>query len=409
MIEVGIPVKAWYGDTKETLIFPDDWNVKVMESMHPIELQDGNDIESVFRWPIGTAELWQLARDSKNAVILVDDISRPTPAYRVLPHILEELRKGGITRKDVLIVMAVGGHRQLTKVDLTKKLGQDIVKTVEIICHEAGRDLTYIGKTSRNTRVEINRFVMDYDLKIGVGGITPNPGWYYGGGSKIVLPGVAGFETIRHNHMDLEYPDWAVDLTAACRLDSIEAARMVGLDFIVNTVVNGRREMAGLFVGDLQEAHEAGVRYCEEMYATEILENTDMVIANSYPVDTNWRHAGRSALFLDTVKPGGVKVAVCFAPEGCDNHFLHPAGPIERGNRSMEKSDLVLYSPVSADYEAYRSMGTDSVFYNSWATLMRDAGHKLGPGPKRVAIYPYAAIQTKAVGETNAPNNAYPH
>ena len=351
---VDIPVCSWYDDKDVALSFPDNWIVNVQHQKSFPPLNDF-EIQDIINSPIGMPSISELATQRSKAVILVDDLDRPTPVYKIIPYVLEELNRGGIKRGNTLIVMAVGGHRLLTRVDIIKKLGRSVVDAVEVINHTPDRNLVDLGTTSRGTPIHLNKFVMEYDLKIGIGGITPNPGWYFGGGSKIILPGVAGYETIKCNHHGLVYPFWAETPENPCRLDSEEAARMAGLDIILNTVINSKKKIVGLFVGDFVKAHRQGVEFACKAYGTDILTNSDMVVVNYYPMDSNWKHAGRSSLFLDTVNEGGVKVVSCFAPEGCQSHFLNRGGPVLPTRDVSTDSNLLLYSPLTSAYEAFRT------------------------------------------------------
>ena len=62
----------------------------------------------------------------QHRVIAVDDLTRPTQAYRFLPFIIDELRQGGIRGEGIKIVMAIGCHRPMLKLDQEKKLGKAI-------------------------------------------------------------------------------------------------------------------------------------------------------------------------------------------------------------------------------------------------------------------------------------------
>ena len=98
---------------------------------------DDDQIQLAIRNPIGSEPLRKIAESRKNAVIIVDDLSRPTPAFAVMPHILEELKTGGIGEGDIRIIIGVGTHRPIKRFEQRRKLGKDIVDRVEVINHNA--------------------------------------------------------------------------------------------------------------------------------------------------------------------------------------------------------------------------------------------------------------------------------
>ena len=120
MLEVKITTGAWYGDREQTLIFPGNWDVIVYKS-RGVDALDESGIQKAFAEPIGTERISDLARGKKSAVIIVDDMSRPTPAHLVVPHIINELKKGGIKGESIMFVMGGGTHRSLTDAELAQK------------------------------------------------------------------------------------------------------------------------------------------------------------------------------------------------------------------------------------------------------------------------------------------------
>src|ERR1700694_3934608 len=90
-----VPWACWFGDTMFDLPFPSAWDVQ----LHPPG--DGPDIGEegiarAFANPIGTPRIRDLARGKKTAVVVIDDLSRPTMGSRLLPPVIQELREAGI-------------------------------------------------------------------------------------------------------------------------------------------------------------------------------------------------------------------------------------------------------------------------------------------------------------------------
>ena len=199
-----------------------------------------------------------------------------------------------------LYTMSDGTRQMLRAIDepvsirlyYSKKLGEAVLERFPVYNHNPYENCTYLGETSRGTPVAVNTEVMGCDLRIGIGCILPHPLTGFGGGGKIVLPGVAAIETIAAHHANLIAEAFArgedvgtglgVFEGNPLRLDVAEAAAMAGLDMKIDTVVNGRGETAGLFVGEPAIAHDEGVKMAREAYATTPAESPDVVVLNTY-------------------------------------------------------------------------------------------------------------------------------
>lgn len=146
--------------------------------------------------PIGTAKLDDLLKPGHNVVIMVDDITRPTPAARILPLILEKIHAVGIPDRAVRFFVGLGTHRPMTEEELRIKLGDGVLAHFEVINRDY-RDGDYVdlGQTESGTPVEINREVLEADFKIAVGNVIPHISAGWGGGSKMILPGVCSAMT----------------------------------------------------------------------------------------------------------------------------------------------------------------------------------------------------------------------
>ena len=286
---------AWYGDKELTLNFPTDWEVEVLGPKDAPTLSD-TQIEQAFADPIGTSRISELAKGKKSATIIVDDLSRPTPAARIIPYILRELTAAGVPKSEIRFVAGVGAHRPLTDEDIVKKVGADIAAAYEVTNHNfMSGDLRAFGNLENGMPVYLNRTVADADFKICLGGIYPHSSVGFSGGAKLIVPGTAGFTTMFYFHTFPPGRGPAViegQSDEPDRRDSAElAAGVLGLDMIANVVLNSRREICGLFVGDFIKAHRKGAHFAMDTYGTVIPETTrketDLVIINCYPLDAD--------------------------------------------------------------------------------------------------------------------------
>ena len=286
---------AWYGDKALRLNFPADWEIEVLGPKDAPTLSDAQ-IEQAFAEPIGTPRISELATGKKSAAIVVDDLSRPTPAARVVPFLLQELAKAGVPKSEIRFVVGPGSHRPLTDEEIATKIGAEAAAAYEATNHDfMSGDLRALGNLDNGMPIYLNRVVADSDFKICLGGIYPHSSVGFSGGAKLIVPGIAGFATMYYLHTfppGRGYANIEGESDEPDRRGSAElAAAALGLDAIANVVLNSRREICGLFVGDFVQAHRKGARFALETYGTEVPETTrngtDLVIINCYPLDSD--------------------------------------------------------------------------------------------------------------------------
>jgi nickel-dependent lactate racemase len=269
--------------------------------------------------PLGRPRLGQLVEPGHAVTVLVDDFTRPTPAYKVLPVVLEELANAGVAQRNIRIIIARGTHRRLSPAEMRQKVGGCVVDRYEVKNHENDRDLVHLGESKMGTPVWINRTVVEADVRVAIGSVCAHPVAGYGGGAKIIVPGVAGEETIHINHSRCDHPNVTVGKLDGnpVREDMNDMARIAKLDFIVNTILNPHKEIIGAVAGDTLEAHKEGVRFYNDIYGVAVSQPADLVVVGASPRDATFGHA-TFALYAGAsmAKPGGLMVLVAPCTEG---------------------------------------------------------------------------------------------
>jgi len=86
-------------------------------------------IKQVFSRPIKSQGLLELAQGCSRVVILCDDNTRTTPVKLLLPEILSQLAKTGITKRQISILVSGGTHRIITAVNHEMKELYQYLKT----------------------------------------------------------------------------------------------------------------------------------------------------------------------------------------------------------------------------------------------------------------------------------------
>jgi len=295
MARIPLRSRAWHGDEQIDLPVPDAWRVDVLAPVDAPEAPD-HELLRALSQPHAGPSLQELARGKSTALIVVDDLGRPTPAHRIVPHLLALLEAAGIGAAGVSFLVATGSHRQISPQEIERKLGADIAAQYPVYCHDAFHDdLHDLGRLPSGMPVIVNRRVTDADLVIGISCILPHTMAGFSGGGKIMLPGCAGILSISELHSFEAKRERAQIESSPDHPDArevIEAfAERAGLTFSINTVINSRREIAAIVAGDFRDAHAEAVRRAVEVYRTEIPEdlrrNADIVIVNGYPLDAD--------------------------------------------------------------------------------------------------------------------------
>jgi nickel-dependent lactate racemase len=285
-----------YNQSQKTFEVPDARLLAVFDYPRvgkPTLDQERAAVEKALANPIGSSPLADLARPGKRIAILVDDWTRPTPAYRILPVLLERLAAVGCEDKHISIIIAKGMHRRLSREEMAQKVGKDVVERFEVNNHDPHDNLVELGKSPSGTPVFINRTVVEADLRIAVGSVVAHPIAGFGGGAKIIVPGVAGHGTIHNNHCLSNHPS----VTIGCvdgnpvRKDMEDIARMVHLDMIVNSILSPRLEIVDAVAGDVVAAHREGVRRYRAIYGVDIREQAEVGVVGASPRDGTFGHA----------------------------------------------------------------------------------------------------------------------
>ena len=407
--------RAWYGDTELTLNFPTGWEVEVLGPKDAPVLSDTR-IEKAFAEPIGTPRISELARGKKSAGIVVDDLSRPTPAARVIPFLLRELASAGVPKSEIRFVVGGGSHRPLTDEEVAKKIGADVAAEYEATSHDfMSGDLRALGNLSNGMPIYLNRVIADSDFKICLGGIYPHGSVGFGGGAKLVVPGIAGFATMFYFHTFSPGRGHAVIERKGSEPDhrdfAEEVAGVLDLDVIVNTVLNSRREICGLFVGDFVQAHREGAYFALDTYGTEIPEasrkETDLVVLNCYPLDSDPIQTGK-ALWATRYFEKAHTMALNPASDGICYHGLFEEIDYARfAQQRAERTQSELPPPQLGTQDQLHVWSEHFLvddFYKKHpgALLFRDLDQLIAlfaerlPSEAKVAVLPSAGIQVLA-------------
>jgi len=341
MVEIWLP----YGKTEVCARIPTGNFLGSLEPREKPGVQNPEaEIERAMREPLGTKRLREMAKLGDRVAIVVDDATRATPSYLMIPKILDELNSAGVKNEDITIIFACGIHREVKDDEMKGLLGEETLKKVRAINHDPqAEDQVRLGTTSLGTEVCVNRVFAEADVKILTGDVGLHYYAGYGGGRKSVLPGVASVQTIQRNHALLLRPNARTGMLEGNPVheDMVEAARLARVDFTLNLVTNSKQEIVKAFAGDMDQVFQEGVKLVDEMYKVPLERRADVVVvsAGGHPFDINLYQAYKGIdNALNAVKRGGVIVLVAECPEGHGHEVFYEWMTKFKTLKEMEKA-----------------------------------------------------------------------
>ena len=270
--------------------------------------------------PIGSSRLESVAGPEDTVVIVTSDITRPVPSRKILPQVIRRLLAGGVKGENITVVLALGSHRRHTPEEIDLLLGKEITETYR--CLDSNQeDILKLGSTTRNTPLDFFTPVVEADKRILIGNIEYHYFAGYSGGMKALMPGVSTRSAIQANHRLMTNPDaYAGRLHGnPVREDIDETYRYLPAHFLVNVILDEKKNIKSAFAGDVFAAHRQGCGYLDEIYKIEMDDPADIVVVSpgGYPKDINLYQAQKA---LDNakhaVKEGGTIILTAACTEG---------------------------------------------------------------------------------------------
>jgi len=329
-------VEVEYGARAFPVCVPKACRVLEMKEAPPLGDPQASILASINK-PIGSKPLPEILKDKQKPAdqltvcITTSDITRPVP-YKgdsgILPPLLDLLHRAGIRKENITLLVGTGTHRPSTRDEKETMFGKEVVDQYNIVDHECDNAemLVSIGTTKSGTEIFINRVFYAADVKIATALVESHFMAGVSGGRKAICPALVSRKTIEkfHSAQFLDSP-LATNLVLEgnpCHEEALEIALKAGVDFIINTVLNRRLELLGVFSGDLQQAHAKAVELLKQIVAIPTEQEYDVVLTHGGYVGINHYQNAKAAVgALPVVKAGGVIVlAACERDE-------NPIGP----------------------------------------------------------------------------------
>lgn len=372
-------VKFKYGDESVIIDLPDK-NVlgiigrkkdKSREARRPIREM----VKNALYKPEETSRLRQTLKKNRPGylVIIVSDISRNISNYSaILDLLVEEIIESGVREENIEFIVALGTHPVHTAEE-HKRLYSFLPDKFKFSFHDCHNNLKNIGKTSTGLDMLINERVMAADTVITTGKINYHYLAGFSGGRKSILPGVAGHETIRENHIKLVRNGIGIGRLEGnvINQEMEEASQMVGVDFALNIIEDHNQDTIWAKAGQAEAVFRIGTEFFLREFSFDIKQKADCIFVAAGRDDKDFFAAHKIInLAAGFVKPHGSIVLIAQAPDGpgnerfndylvnfsLDDLINYPANKIELGGhrafvtaRLLKDYRIYVHSSIGAD------------------------------------------------------------
>lgn len=298
------------------------WNVEIL-SMEG----DCKKVLDAAAYRRAMTALTPLVKGKKEICVLFDDISRPTRTYEIVPFLLELFDRCGVKDEQVRFLCALGTHGPLDNRAFRKKLGREVLDRFPVYNHNPYENCERIGTTKLGTPVIVNKEYLSCDGRIGVGSFLLHSFCGFGGGYKIVMPGISHIDAMTYHHGDLltQCRDtcYGIGRHAGNPLlqDLQEYGRIAGLQGVINVLVNSTAQSVDIYAGAPEGIYGDFAQKALSHYRTRALKKADVVFANTYA------KANEGVIALSLAEQllkdeGGYVVIFCDVEAGQVVHYL---------------------------------------------------------------------------------------
>ncbi len=389
---------AWQGFDPVEIELPDDWDVEyygIPGDKLPALTKE--QLREKINSPYNSETIYELAKKAKEVCIVFDDISRGTPVRPMAEIVLEELKGAGIKDENIRFICALGTHGAHNRLDFVNKLGEYICDHYPIYNHNCYENNVCIGTSSKGYEVCCNKEMMSCDLRIGIGAITPHPFNGFGGGAKLIFPGMASIETIASNHKTAVDDVRERKINAVANMGDItvdgmrreieEMIGMMGQFFKIDCIYNTKLEIVDLYAGNAIDEYYAAIPAAQELYSMPRFPDKDIIITNANAKSNEAQIAvGLGSLAVN--KSGGDIVVINRTKMGQCTHYLFGEFGKEAGGRMHGRLPKIRPWVNRYIFWMHPDLGSrhwygdidKQIFVNEWSEVVELLREKHGPG-----------------------------
>jgi nickel-dependent lactate racemase len=366
-------IQLAYGKTRLPIQLPDE-KTTVIEPKYVAgisRVDEFDAIQAALRAPIASAPLRERVNENDRAAIVICDITRAIPTARLLPPLMDELKRAGVRDENIVILNATGTHRINTDEELKRMVGAEIFARYRVENHECHADAahTFVGTTRGGRTVRVDARLLNASVRILTGFVEPHFFAGFSGGPKMVVPGLASLDTVMQMHdarliaepnarwgMVHDNPLWQELRDAAgLALNRPTPRGEAAFVFNFNVTLNRDLDMTGIFCGDLDASHDAGCAFARKVAMQRVRAPFDIVVTTNsgYPLDLNLYQTvkGMSAA-AQIVKEGGDIVVASECIEGIPAHGKYGA-LLKKGSTPDEWLDMI-HAPHFSEHDQWQ-------------------------------------------------------
>lgn len=198
-----------------------------------------------------------------SVAIAINDGSRPPIQRRILPILIPELERhfGVTTEIKYIICIANGLHKPYTTEQLPDLIPAQYLKRCQIVNHNANdqNTLKFLGTSTAGSPIWVNSTFHNAGWRISISAVTGHQFVGVTGGAKSAAIGLAGIETITHNHSlyQQQHAQLGEIEQNPVRLDIEEIGRKMGLSAVVNCALNTHNDIIAVQMIDIQRPNSA--------------------------------------------------------------------------------------------------------------------------------------------------------
>ncbi len=346
-------VKLLYGREGIELNLKDSWKPHIIRKpAMPIIKDIKSEITKILNNPINSKNIDEIAKNAKSVCILVCDITRPVPNKLYLKQMIERFTNVGISKKNILIIIATGLHRPASKKEIKQIIGSNwVLKNIKIVNHYARDDDMHsnIGVTKQGNIIKLDKRFLEADIKIVTGLVEPHFMAGYSGGRKVIAPGIAHVDTITtfHSARYMENPN-----ATSCNLnnnplhqDQVEIVKMIGKVYAINCVIDENRNLSYINFGEVIASHTQAVNFISNFAKVKCNNtyNTVITSAAGAPLDGNFYQTVKGMVTpLEILKKGGdlIILSECSQGLGSEEFIKSQKKLLEIGHENFLKNIL---------------------------------------------------------------------
>lgn len=243
----------------------------------------------------------------KTISIVVADKTRLCDYPTYLPVVINVLKENSIKDRQIQFFIAYGTHARQSDEECLNAYG-DVYKNYRFIHHDSDDKLLFIrvGTTDSGTQVHLRKDLLESDLILTFGAVSHHYFAGYGGGRKLLFPGLGYTPDIYQNHrlfLDTEskklnincYPGHLEQNPLARDLKQID-------DFIqperiaIHGILNSSGKVCRLMVGKTYDDFLRACSTLDSYYKIQESQLYDLVLAScgGFPKDINFIQAHKA-------------------------------------------------------------------------------------------------------------------